>query len=91
MGCAHGMSGRYKLGVGTESQMDRNPKRVGGRNNKMSDGSDNQRTFEHAMLREIYEQPAVLAETIRRYVPEGKLSQKPLAHFRRRSAASRGW
>jgi glutamine---fructose-6-phosphate transaminase (isomerizing) len=31
-------------------------------------------TFEHEMLREIYEQPNALAETIERYAPNGKLA-----------------
>jgi len=31
-------------------------------------------TFEHEMLREIYEQPNALAETIDRYAPNGKLA-----------------
>jgi glucosamine--fructose-6-phosphate aminotransferase (isomerizing) len=30
--------------------------------------------FEHAMLREIYEQPQALADTIERYAPNGKLA-----------------
>ncbi len=30
--------------------------------------------FEHAMLREIYEQPRALADTIERYAPDGKLA-----------------
>jgi glucosamine--fructose-6-phosphate aminotransferase (isomerizing) len=30
--------------------------------------------FEHAMLREIYEQPRALADTIERYAPNGKLA-----------------
>jgi glucosamine--fructose-6-phosphate aminotransferase (isomerizing) len=30
--------------------------------------------FEHAMLREIYQQPAALADTIERYAPNGKLA-----------------
>src|SRR6202142_219785 len=30
--------------------------------------------FEHAMLREIYEQPQALADTIERYAPKGKLA-----------------
>ena len=29
--------------------------------------------FEHAMLREIYEQPRALAETIEHYAPQGGL------------------
>src|SRR3984885_7614459 len=32
------------------------------------------RTFSHAMLKEIYEQPEALAATIARYAPEGVLS-----------------
>jgi glucosamine--fructose-6-phosphate aminotransferase (isomerizing) len=32
------------------------------------------RTFPHAMLREIYEQPQVLAETVEHYLPGGKLN-----------------
>src|ERR1700744_3764266 len=32
------------------------------------------RTFSHAMLKEIYEQPEALAATIARYAPEGILS-----------------
>jgi glutamine---fructose-6-phosphate transaminase (isomerizing) len=31
-------------------------------------------TFEHEMLREIYEQPSALADTIERYAPNGKLA-----------------
>jgi glucosamine--fructose-6-phosphate aminotransferase (isomerizing) len=31
-------------------------------------------TFEHEMLREIYEQPSALADTIDRYAPNGKLA-----------------
>ena len=30
--------------------------------------------FEHAMLREIYEQPRALADTIEHYAPNGKLA-----------------
>lgn len=35
--------------------------------------------FEHVMLREIYEQPQTLAETIGHYMGDGGLSQEPLA------------
>src|ERR1700760_3215391 len=34
--------------------------------------------FEHAMLREIFEQPRALADTIERYVPNGKLATEVL-------------
>jgi glucosamine--fructose-6-phosphate aminotransferase (isomerizing) len=30
--------------------------------------------FEHEMLREIYQQPQALADTIERYAPNGKLA-----------------
>jgi glucosamine--fructose-6-phosphate aminotransferase (isomerizing) len=33
------------------------------------------RIFPHAMLREIYEQPRALADTIRHYMPDGRLNQ----------------
>jgi glutamine---fructose-6-phosphate transaminase (isomerizing) len=52
-----------------------------GENKEMIESSSKSRTFQHAMLREIYEQPTVLAETIRRYMPGGKLSQEAFSTF----------
>jgi glutamine---fructose-6-phosphate transaminase (isomerizing) len=37
------------------------------------------RTFPHAMLREIYEQPEALAATMARYAPNGALNPEPFA------------
>ena len=37
------------------------------------------RQFEHAMLREIYEQPDALRQTIARYVEEGRLREEVFA------------
>ena len=52
-----------------------------GENKEMTASSSKDRIFEHAMLREIYEQPVVLAETIRRYMPGGRLSQEAFSTF----------
>ncbi len=47
--------------------------------------------FEHEMLREIYEQPRALADTIERYAPDGKLATESFSRLLMRCGQGRDW
>ena len=47
--------------------------------------------FEHEMLREIYQQPKALADTIERYAPNGKLEWIFFNRSPTRWVPGRGW
>ena len=47
--------------------------------------------FEHAMLREIYEQPRALADTIEHYAPTASWLRKCFSRWPKHCAAAHGW
>jgi glucosamine--fructose-6-phosphate aminotransferase (isomerizing) len=48
----------------------------------MSDSKEQVRTFPHAMLREIYEQPKAIDDTLQRYIKDGALDKEVFATAR---------